>query len=129
MRCRYSHMPAILVRTLAAALAGRVAGVSAGSSLREADLVEVGDHSGREEAGELGHGVAFGGSAVLVERGEADVEEILGAGERDVEEAALFFDQFFRAGGHVGGDVAVGRVQDVDARPTRSPWPSGWWRG
>lgn len=56
----------------------------------------------------------------VVAFGSEDSEVIAGAGECDVEESAFFFDFFSAAGGHVGGDIAVGGVDDGDGVPFES---------
>ena len=64
--------------------------------------------------------VVVSARVVVVADGEVDGEGAAGAGEGDVEQAALFF-EFAGAGeGHVGGEVAVAGGDDVDGVPFES---------
>ena len=52
-------------------------------------------------------------------------QRVLGAGHRDVQQAALLLDLVGVAGREVGRDAAVGDVEHEDACPTPAPWPNG----
>ena len=78
-------------------------------------LGEVRQHGVAEKARALGVAVRVGlgpGLGVVAQR-VGDVELVAGARAGDVEQPAFLFDLVGAAGGHVGGDVAVGGVDDV----------------
>ena len=51
---------------------------------------------------------------------ENHFQDVLRPRERDVEQASLLFDFLVASGGHIGGNVPVGRVDDVNAIPLTS---------